>query len=103
MTNLKIASVCIAATIGASACAMPQQRGNMFDWGTPNQAQAADRYCVKKSGSLLLVENDRGDNTGSFNDVCVNAGGRVYTREDIRSTGETDLAEALRKLDPSIR
>ena len=28
---------------------------------------------------------------------------RSYSKEDIERTGETDLAEALRKLDPSFR
>lgn len=100
MISLKTVSVCVAASVGVSACAMPQRAGSDAS-GAPHLAQA-DRYCVKKSGSLFMVENDRGDNTRGFNDVCINAGGRVYTREDIRSTGETDLAQALRKLDPSI-
>ena len=34
---------------------------------------------------------------------CVAANGRVYSREDIDRTGEIDLADALRKLDPAIR
>ncbi|MGY0558430.1 MULTISPECIES: hypothetical protein [unclassified Lysobacter] len=34
---------------------------------------------------------------------CVNANGRVYSRSDLSRTGEVDLADALRKLDPAIR
>ena len=29
--------------------------------------------------------------------------GRVYTQDDLRSTGQVDIAQALRMLDPSIR
>ncbi|MGH8074311.1 MAG: hypothetical protein ACREO4_09575 [Lysobacter sp.] len=36
-------------------------------------------------------------------DGCVAANGRVYSREDLRRTGEVDIADALRKLDPAIR
>lgn len=33
---------------------------------------------------------------------CVIANGRVYTAEDIQRTGQTNVADALRMLDPAI-
>jgi hypothetical protein len=62
---------------------------------------ASDRLCVQQTGSRITeMRNSR--STDPEKD-CVLSGGRVYTREDIRNTGEFDLAGALRKLDPSIR
>lgn len=55
-----------------------------------------NRHCLRRTGSRI-VERDK---TGK---MCVAASGRVYTREDIELTGEIDIAEALRKLDPAIR
>ena len=52
-----------------------------------------DRHCLRETGSHL-VSKDKKD--------CVNASGRSYTREDIDRTGTTDLADALRRLDPSV-
>lgn len=103
MTRLMITSVCIAALIGISACAMPQHRAGSSASGMASQGMGEiDRYCVKHTGTRLMVEDDRADKTRTFRDACVDAGGRVYTREQIESTGEVDLADALRKLDPSI-
>ena len=61
----------------------------------------ADRNCMRQTGSRIVARhNAQRDNTERR---CVSANGRVYTREDLRSTGVVDLGEALRKLDPSIR
>lgn len=35
-------------------------------------------------------------------DDCVAVGGRVYSQEDLRRTGRTNVADALRMLDPAI-
>lgn len=108
MTRLMMTSVCVAALIGISACAMPQHRAGSAAPGMACQGMAChgmgqiDRYCVKHTGTRLIVEDDRADKTRTFRNACVDAGGRVYTREQIESTGEVDLADALRKLDPSI-
>lgn len=56
-----------------------------------------DRNCLRYTGSRISVRTlDR------KNKDCVLANGRVYSREDINRTGQTDIAEALRMLDPSI-
>ena len=65
-----------------------------------------DRNCLPQTGSRIVA---RGNATRSASDLtdkhgkrCVAASGRVYSREDIERTGEVDLADALRKLDPAI-
>ncbi len=55
----------------------------------------ADRNCLKQTGSRVIRADSRGRK-------CANGPGRSYTKEDLDRTGATDLAEALRKLDPSI-
>ena len=98
MNRLMTTSVCVAGLIGVSACAMPQHRAGS---ASPGLAQI-DHYCVKHTGSRLMIEDDRADKTRTFRNACIDAGGRVYTREEIERTGEKDIAEALRKLDPRI-
>lgn len=103
MNRLMIASMCLVGSLGLSACATQGQAGSGYAATAATQIDAPiDRYCVKHTGSRLIVDDDRADKTASFRDACVNAGGRVYTREQIESTGETNIAAALRKLDPSI-
>ena len=63
--------------------------------------KADDRFCIEQTGSRVTAARNarsRGDQKD-----CVAAGGRVYTREDIERTGSTDIKDALRRLDPSIR
>lgn len=65
------------------------------------KTKSSDRICIQQTGSRITQAR----NARSKDDEreCVAAGGRVHTRGDIENTGETDLADALRKLDPSIR
>lgn len=61
----------------------------------------AARFCLRETGSRIVeMQNAKRDQAGKR---CVNAPGRVYTDEDIRRTGATDLTEALRMLDPAIQ
>mgnify|MGYP003579749262 FL=1 len=53
--------------------------------------------CVKETGTHLRPRDPK---TGKA--LCIGPG-RSYTREQIDRTGQTDLADALRRLDPSIR
>lgn len=55
---------------------------------------APDRNCLKQTGSLIVRREK---------EACINAAGRSYSREDIDRTGARDLADALQRLDPSIR
>lgn len=62
--------------------------------------RVADRYCLRDTGSrIVAMHNAKRDRAEKR---CVNALGRAYTGEEIRSTGMPDLAGALRMLDPAI-
>lgn len=73
----------------------------------------ARRDCMRYTGSRITASRaDRKaradvDTDAEINqldrDDCVAANGRVYSRDDLRRTGEVDIADALRKLDPAIR
>lgn len=54
-----------------------------------DDARAKHTRCVRETGTRLPRRS------------CLP--GRVYTQEDLRSTGRTDVGQALRMLDPSIR
>lgn len=67
-----------------------------------SDARADDRNCLRRTGSLITAhQNRRAERTGKPG-KCANAFGRAYDREDIERTGATDVAEALRMLDPAI-
>lgn len=51
-------------------------------------------YCLQHTGSLIRQRGGRQRCTGF---------GSGYTREDLQRTGATDIADALRRLDSSIR
>lgn len=55
----------------------------------------ADRNCMRYTGSRIPARSAKGKG-------CVMANGRVYSRSDLERTGEVDMAEALRKLDPAV-
>jgi len=66
----------------------------------PDEAKVPDlndRTCLRETGT-----NIRSRSTSSKDRKCIGANGRAYTREDLQHTGEVDIADALRKLDPSI-
>lgn len=53
--------------------------------------------CLTQTGTRI---NTRDPKTGK---AACQGPGRNYSRDDIDRTGQTDLADALRRLDPSIR
>ena len=73
----------------------------------------ARRDCMRYTGSRIIASRadrkaradvDADEKIDKLDrDGCVSANGRVYSREDLRRTGEVDIADALRKLDPAIR
>ena len=61
-----------------------------------------DRTCLRYTGTRIA---DRADarTTDKKRRTCNDGSvGRAYTREDLDATGEINIADALRKLDPSI-
>lgn len=67
----------------------------------------SDAYCLRHTGSRITSRSaekaDANAATARKSRTCNNGAiGRAYTRDDLDRTGEIDLADALRKLDPSI-
>lgn len=55
-------------------------------------AAPADPHCLRQTGSRVAARGKRG---------CAGYG-RSYERTELQRTGETDLGQALRKLDPRL-
>ena len=72
----------------------------------PAAAPQLDRNCLRQTGSRIVARDSVPRSARERNDRlrqrCVAASGRVYSREDIERTGEVDIADALRMLDPAI-
>lgn len=67
----------------------------------------SDAYCLRQTGTRIISRTDARDDANAANGrksrTCSNGLiGRAYTRDDLDHTGEINLADALRKLDPSI-
>lgn len=67
-----------------------------------------DHNCLRETGSLIATaQNQRTMRRARANgdatvEVKCAAYGRAYTQDDIRRTGQTDIARALQTLDPSV-
>lgn len=93
-----LAAAAFVAAVPATAMAQEHE---------PEEAAAAskkkgdpdDRFCIRETGSRVVATRNRSKKSEQD---CVNAAGRVYTREDIERTGSADMRDALRRLDPSI-
>jgi putative hemolysin len=103
MNRLMIASLCAAGLLGVAACATQPSAGTTAaeTRAASASAQPDDRYCLRRTGTRIDLR--RNDRSGDSDKQCIAAGGRVYTREDLERTGEIDIADALRKLDPAIQ
>lgn len=58
-------------------------------------------FCIQQTGSRIIASRNARPDADRVD--CVASTGRVHTREDLERTGSTNLADALRRLDPSIR
>ena len=65
----------------------------------PVRDKALDRLCLRETGTR--IRHRAGKSNGR--DCPSMQAGRAYTQDDLRSTGQADIAQALRMLDPSIR
>lgn len=103
MNRLMIASLFASGLLGVAACATQQAEGTGYARGPASAGAPSrdERYCLRHTGTHIDLR--RHDRSSGFDQDCIAAGGRVYTREDLERTGEVDIAEALRKLDPAIQ
>lgn len=57
----------------------------------------SESYCLRETGSRIVArQNAKGQKR------CNGMPGRAYTREDLDRTGQVDIADALRMLDPAV-
>lgn len=117
MKRLLIASLLGAMTFAAAAQDIPDTATAQPPVAAEASAEAAvalDADADLQAGAEALAEADARRNcvryTGSRiprsrmdQSDCVISNGRVYSREDLRRTGQTDIGDALRMLDPAIR
>ena len=66
-----------------------------------------DRNCMRYTGTRIIsryntTRSAAAREKADKDKLCVGTFGRAYSREDIDRTGEVDLADALRKLDPAV-
>jgi len=66
-----------------------------------DERRMSDRNCLRQTGSRITASHNA--KVTKNKQQCAPFNGRSYSREDIERTGETDIADALRKLDPSVR
>jgi hypothetical protein len=78
------------ATQPAAEAGVPQDEARKQDIN--------DHLCLRHTGTRISQRSDTRKQRTCSNGAI----GRAYTREDMQRTGEVDIADALRKLDPSI-
>lgn len=89
------AQVQVASTQADAAVAADAQVAANTD--AANAKRTSNVGCVKDTGTNIRPRDPK---TGKA--LCIGPG-RSYSREQIDRTGQTDLADALRRLDPSVR
>ena len=94
-----IAGAALCVAVPATALAQ-QEELEEEGRSTVRKGDPDDRFCIRETGSRIVATRNRNKRA---EEECVNASGRVYTREDIERTGSPDMRDALRRLDPSIR
>ena len=85
LRTLLICAVVSASAVGCSST--PQPRSD-----APAAAATATRPCALGSASRIPARPDQ----------CSPSPGRTYSQEDVERTGQTNVADALQMLDPSI-
>jgi len=71
-------------------------------------AQADEPNCLRYTGSRIVAQENRkldrapASATKKSRPRCNGSAGQSYTREDIERSGATDVADAIRKLDPAV-
>lgn len=94
-----------AAQQPAADVAQPQEGNAATAIGADSSDELAERNCLRYTGSRIVASRNATRIRKSEEkapDGCVNAAGRSYTQDDIRRTGQTNVADALRMLDPSV-
>ncbi len=68
---------------------------SVADTDRERERDTVDRHCLRETGTRIRVREGQRR--------CTAFAGRVWTRDDLDRTGQTDIGDALRMLDVSIR
>lgn len=93
----------LAFSVGAQNVAVSASAET--DSASANDRDAvSDHTCLRQTGSRIVASANARADAGKDKSKrqCTSAPGRSYSREDIDRTGAVDLADALRRLDPSV-
>ncbi len=108
----KLIITALLCTLASAACAqtvtITNETGDQASVQKTTAVESAKaqslRDCVMYTGSRITARhNEKAKKQGNPDRQCAPAFGRVYTREDIDRTGYTNIADALRNLDPAMR
>ncbi len=98
---MKYRHALLAATVAAllSPLAMSaEEAGKKAAEEKPQKVEAVD--CQTITGSRIKASKPAKDKAGKC--AASSSPTRTYTKEDLEMTGQTDLADALRQLDPTF-
>lgn len=105
MKRLMISLLGALAFTAAVQAAEPQaaQAQTAADAPAATQTEAKkpdvnDAYCLRHTGTRITSRTDSRKARTCSNGAI----GRAYTRDDLDRTGEINIADALRKLDPAV-
>ena len=97
---LLVAALLSAAPVFAQTAApAPFEDARATETSKDDAARSGvERHCLRETGTMIRPRRARADGR------CLSyQAGRVYTNDDLRNTGQTDVVQALRMLDPAIR
>jgi hypothetical protein len=98
-------ALCAGAAFAQSGTATTADpNGTTVVNATPEQKEAqkqADMFCLRETGTHLKQITTTKTHHSAV-ECATSSPGRTYSREDLERTGETNVADALRKLDPAI-
>lgn len=102
----RIVFACLLSGLGGTAIAQAavSAQHERSDLRSANVANDLNSHsvCVQETGSRIPRVRQTSSDTLRSVDCVTSSPGRSYSRNDIESTGEVDIGQALRKLDPSI-
>ena len=113
MKRLKISLISLLGAVAftAMAQAAEPQAAPAADTVAAKKPPMSDAYCLRHTGTRITNraadkaadKADANAATTRKSRTCSNGMiGRAYTRDDLDRTGDINLADALRKLDPAI-
>ncbi|MBA4286673.1 MAG: hypothetical protein C0434_14190 [Xanthomonadaceae bacterium] len=89
--SILLAGVAATLMISAQVSAEETEAASPKTQETDRQ-EASSTTCLRETGTRIKLRSGQ----------CATASGRVYSTDDLRSTGQPTVGDALRQLDPNI-